>query len=85
MLALNSPNPDSGLHVNRSVVLPLWEPDARSKKLCDEYCAAAEQTGLGLSHSVAGGGSIGNIAGSMGIATLAYLIFLYRVSVFNPA
>ena len=70
MLALNSPNPDSGLHVNRSMVLPLWEPDARCHKLYDVAVKAGELLGLGLRCSVAGGGSIGNIAGAMGIATL---------------
>jgi len=70
MLALNSPNPDSGLHVNRSVKLPLWEPDAHCKDLYNELAKAGEELNLELNHSAAGGGSLGNISGAMGIATL---------------
>ncbi len=70
IMALNSPNPDTGLHVNRSAVMPLWEPDALSQSLFSKALLVATDLGLSLQTSVATGGSIGNITGGMGIATL---------------
>ena len=70
MLAHNSPNPDKGLHVNRGEVLPLWLPDEEDKALYKNACAIASQLSLDLPVSVAGGGSLGNITGAAGIATL---------------
>ena len=70
MLAHNSPNPDKGLHVNRGEALPLWLPDEEDRALYKNACAIASQLSLDLPVSVAGGGSLGNITGAAGIATL---------------
>ncbi len=70
MFALNSPNPDLGLHVSRTVSLPLWEPDAASRALFNVAKDAGSELGVNLLASASGGGSVGNITGAMGIATL---------------
>ena len=70
MFSLNSPDPDNGLHVNRTVTLPLWEPQAISKGLFDIACDVGGQLNLKLTTSTGAGGSSGNITGAMGIATL---------------
>ena len=70
MLALNSPNPDKGLHVNRGELLPLWLPQEQDKSLYAQAHAIASQLSVDLPVSVAGGGSLGNITGACGIATL---------------
>lgn len=70
MFSLNSPDPDNGLHVNRTVTLPLWEPQAISKGLFDIACDVGGQLNLKLTTSTGAGGSSGNVTGAMGIATL---------------
>jgi len=70
MLALNSPNPDSGLHVNRGVSLPLWQSDVACEELLNVAHAIGAELGLSLNASVAGNGSLGNISGAMGVPTL---------------
>jgi len=70
MMALNSPNPDKGLHVNRDVSLPLWLPGTELNQLFDVAKQVAGDLGIALEGSVAGGGSLACITGSMGIATL---------------
>lgn len=70
MFALNSPNPDLGLHVSRTVSLPLWEPDAASQALFAIAKDVGNEMGVNLLASASGGGSIGNITGAMGVATL---------------
>ena len=67
---MNSSSQETGLHVNRSVVLPLWEPNEACKNLFRVAVDAGELLGTELDASVAGNGSIGNITGAMGVATL---------------
>ena len=73
MMALNSPNPDKGLHVNRDVSLPLWLPAADSNQLLDIAKQVAGLQGIELQASVGAGGSLAGITGSTGIATLGGL------------
>lgn len=70
MFAINSANPDRGLHVNRSGTLPLWEPNAASDSLSGAAFDIANDLNIELSSVVAGGGSLGNITGALGVATL---------------
>jgi len=69
MMALNSPNPEEGLHVNRDVSMPLWCAGAKSQ-LIEVATQVGGELGLNLHASVGAGGSLGNITGSMGIETL---------------
>jgi len=73
IMALNSPNPDKGLHVNRNVSLPLWVPGTDSNLLLDVARQVGRSLGSDLQGSVAAGGSLACITGSMGIATLGGL------------
>ena len=68
MMALNSPNPDKGLHVNRSVSLPLWQNN--KNELFDATRSLGESVGLKLKAATGSGGSLATITGAMGIATL---------------
>lgn len=70
MMALNSPNPDKGLHVNRDVSMPLWSTGAKSGQLIEVATQVGSELGLKLQASVGAGSSLGNITGSMGIETL---------------
>jgi len=71
IMALNSPNPDKGLHVNRDVSIPLWLPCTDSNHLLDVTQQVGSRLGLALEGSSGAGGSLGCITGAMGIATLA--------------
>ena len=73
MMALNSPNPDKGLHVNRDVSLPLWLQGTGSNQLLDVAQQAGGRLGMELEGSVGAGGSLACITGAMGIATLGGL------------
>ncbi len=68
MMALNSPNPDKGLHVNRSVCLPLWKP--ATNQLLENVLQVANAQGLKLHATIGAGGSLSNITGAMGIETI---------------
>jgi len=68
MMALNSPNPDKGLHVNRSVLLPVWQSQA--SYLQDTYSQVADSMDLTLNAVTARGCSLANIAGGSGVETL---------------
>lgn len=75
MMALNSPNPDKGLHVNRGISTPLWQPlnntnEENSNTLLNSAREVGCALGLQLNARVAAGGTLGNITGAMGIATL---------------
>ncbi len=78
IMALNSPNPDKGLHVNRSVSLPLWQSDqgecndgqSDNNSLLSYACQVAEVQGLTLNAVTGASGSLANISGGMGIKTL---------------
>ena len=56
--------------VERGVTRPVWEPSDADKALYKRAQALANDLGLPLEASMAGGGSDGNFTGSMGIATL---------------
>lgn len=68
MMSLNSPNPDKGLHVNRSVSLPLWLSGAN--QLADSAAEIATSIGLTLNPKTGAGSSLANITAGMGISTL---------------
>lgn len=68
MMSLNSPNPDKGLHVNRSVSMPLWQSDKNPLVGC--VSKLAEEQDLTLNAVTGSAGSLANITGGMGITTL---------------
>ncbi len=68
MMSLNSPNPDKGLHVNRSVSLPLWQTG--ENVLADKLSVFANSKGLTLKAVTGSSGSLANITGAMGCTTL---------------
>ncbi|OED37496.1 carboxypeptidase [Chromatiales bacterium (ex Bugula neritina AB1)] len=70
MLALNSPDPDSGFHVSRGVTRPVWEPDEQCKALHKHAQTIAADLGFDIPAAMSGGGSDGNFTGAMGIPTL---------------
>lgn len=77
MMALNSPNPDRGLHVNRSVTFPLWQADSwqsDDQPLLNRVCSVAGLQGQSLDITTGPGGSLANITGAMtaetGVTTL---------------
>lgn len=84
MMALNSPNPDKGLHVNRSVSLPLWVPagggqsdeseadniQSVDSSLVNHASQIAESQGLNIDAVIGPSGSLANISGGLGIETL---------------
>lgn len=68
--ALNSANPDLGLHVNRSVALPLWQANDLSTALVKRTATVAKSLGMDLVAQIGGGGSIANITGELDVATI---------------
>lgn len=70
MMALNSPNPDKGLHVNRSTSLPLWQTDASTNPLVSIATEVGQSLGLTLVPVVGCGGSVASIIAATGVATL---------------
>jgi len=68
--ALNSANPDLGLHVNQSVTLPLWQANDQSTALFERAAAVAKPLGMELVAEIGGGGSMANITGALEVATI---------------
>lgn len=71
LLALNHADEDGvGFKVERSVVRPVWEPDAGTMQLYETARDVAASLGFELPHGSEGGGSDGNFTGALGIPTL---------------
>jgi glutamate carboxypeptidase len=71
MLALSHSDEDGvGFKVERSVVRPVWEPDAGTMQLYETARTIAASLGFDLPHGSEGGGSDGNFTGAAGIPTL---------------
>jgi glutamate carboxypeptidase len=71
MLALSHSDEDGvGFKVERSVVRPVWEPDAGTLELYERARSIAASLGFELGHGSEGGGSDGNFTGAAGIPTL---------------
>ena len=68
MMSLNSSNPDKGLHVNRSVSLPLWQ--SGTNQLACSAAEVASSIGLTLNPKTGSGSSLANITASTGVTTL---------------
>ncbi|GGF70637.1 carboxypeptidase [Azorhizobium oxalatiphilum] len=71
ILALNERREDgTGFEVTKSVVRPVWEPDAGTQALYEQAKTIAASIGLDLPHRSSPGGSDGNFTGALGIPTL---------------
>jgi glutamate carboxypeptidase len=71
MLALSHADEDGvGFQVERSVLRPVWEPDAGTLALYETARGIAAELGFELTHGSEGGGSDGNFTGALGIPTL---------------
>jgi glutamate carboxypeptidase len=70
MLALSASSNDVQFNVTRGVTRPVWEPDAKVMALYETARGIALGLGYDITPQSSGGGSDGNFAGALGIATL---------------
>jgi glutamate carboxypeptidase len=70
MLALKGSTKETRFTATRTVIRPVWEPNAACLGLYEAAQAVAARLGLELPHHSAGGGSDANFTGALGIASL---------------